>query len=168
MRTKLLVGALALLLSGCYGPFRLTSKLYDWNGKVGDKWANELVFLGLNVIPVYGFALLADAIAFNSIEFWGGKNPVAKHLKRGKQTAVLTRHGDRLRIDSFVQDRNYSTIVIEKGLDGLRALDGEGRLLMATRASEGELLVTDPSGHVLARKSSKGLEVLVGQTERHY
>lgn len=153
MQRKLLAGALAVMLSGCYGPFRLTQKLYDWNGKVGTKWANELVFLGLNVIPVYGFALLADGIVFNSIEFWGGQNPVsAKHLKEGNREAVLTRHGDRLRIDSFEAGRNYSTIVIEQGLEGLRAVDGDGRLLMASRSAGDEVLVTDPAGRVIARR----------------
>ena len=51
-----------LLLSGCYGPFYLTRKVYHWNGQVGDKWVNEAVFLLLSWAPVYGFATLFDAI----------------------------------------------------------------------------------------------------------
>jgi hypothetical protein len=27
-------------------------------------------------IPVYELALLCDGVVFNSIEFWGGKNPI--------------------------------------------------------------------------------------------
>ena len=38
------------------------------------KWANEAIFLGLNIIPVYGFAYLADIVVFNSIEFWTGES----------------------------------------------------------------------------------------------
>ena len=35
------------ILSGCYGPFRLTTKLHQWNGHVSNKkFVNELVFLG--------------------------------------------------------------------------------------------------------------------------
>src|SRR5688572_10232188 len=85
MRNKALSrGMIALLLvllpfamSGCLGPFNLTTDLHDWNSTASEeKWVNELIFLGLVIIPVYEFALLIDAIILNSIEFWGGKNPV--------------------------------------------------------------------------------------------
>ncbi len=36
----------------------------------------ELVFLGLIIIPAYGLFSFGDAIIFNSIEFWGGSNPI--------------------------------------------------------------------------------------------
>jgi len=61
---------------GCYGPFTLTKQLHHWNGQVGDKWVNEVVFIVFVIIPVYGVATLADAIVFNSIEFWTGNNPL--------------------------------------------------------------------------------------------
>jgi hypothetical protein len=63
--------------SGCFGSFNLTRKLYGWNKGVSDeKFVRELVFLGLNVVPVYSIAGLIDVIVTNSIEFWTGKNPV--------------------------------------------------------------------------------------------
>ncbi len=66
-----------LLGASCLGPNKAFNKLNDWNQKVTEnKWANEAVFLVLNIIPVYGFAYLADIVVFNSIEFWGGKNPM--------------------------------------------------------------------------------------------
>lgn len=66
------------LMTGCYGPFRLTSKLHDWNGQVSDKkFVNELVFLGLCILPAYELCVLGDGLIFNSIEFWGGNNPIA-------------------------------------------------------------------------------------------
>lgn len=79
MKKVILSIALAstLLLSSCLGSFRLTNKCYTWNKSIGDKWINELVFIGLTIIPVYDICLLADAIVFNSIEFWTGNNPVA-------------------------------------------------------------------------------------------
>ena len=73
--------ASTLLLSSCLGSFKLTNKCYTWNKSIGDKWINELVFIGLTIIPVYDICLLADAIVFNSIEFWTGNNPVAKNTK---------------------------------------------------------------------------------------
>lgn len=73
--------ASTLLLSSCLGSFRLTNKCYTWNKSIGDKWINELVFIGLNIIPVYDICVLADAIVFNSIEFWTGNNPIAKNTE---------------------------------------------------------------------------------------
>ena len=68
--------ALALFLSGCYGPFNLTRRLYQWNGQVQGKWEKEFMFLLLAWAPVYGLTVAGDAIVFNSMEFWTGKNPV--------------------------------------------------------------------------------------------
>ena len=66
------------ILSGCYGPFSLTTKLHQCNGNVSNKkFVNELVFLGLCILPAYELCCLGDALIFNSIEFWGGQNPVA-------------------------------------------------------------------------------------------
>jgi hypothetical protein len=69
------LAALALIAStGCVGKFRLFNTIADWNVKFDEeKWINELIFLGLNIIPVYGLSLFADALVFNSIEFWTGK-----------------------------------------------------------------------------------------------
>ena len=81
-RIKTLVAAFVLCCFvstsiSCYGPFRLTQKLHAWNGTLGDKWINELVFFALVVIPAYGLCTLGDAIIFNSIQFWTGSNPIA-------------------------------------------------------------------------------------------
>lgn len=66
-----------LLGASCLGPNKAFNKLNDWNQKVTEnKWANEAVFLVLNILPVYGFAYFADIVVLNSIEFWGGKNPM--------------------------------------------------------------------------------------------
>jgi len=99
MKTKTTVLSLilagAILLQGCYGSFVLTKKLYRWNGQVGEKWAQEFVFLGMNIIPIYGLAALADAIFANLVEFWSGKNPVAlKVIKDGDKMAVMKQNAD--------------------------------------------------------------------------
>jgi hypothetical protein len=76
MKKKLsgLAIAAALVCGACLGPNNTWNKLHDWNTKVTDsKWGNEAIFLGLNIIPVYGVCYLADIIVFNSIEFWGGE-----------------------------------------------------------------------------------------------
>lgn len=73
-----LLGAV-LLTTGCMGTFNMTQQLHNWNDTVFEnKWGNEAVFLGLCILPVYEFSLLADAWVFNSVEFWTGKNWIAK------------------------------------------------------------------------------------------
>ena len=63
--------------TGCYGSFMLTKKFYKWNGSVGNKWVQTIVFWAFNIIPVYGICAFVDAIALNVIEFWAGSNPLA-------------------------------------------------------------------------------------------
>lgn len=72
----LFVITLLFFNTACYGPFNLTKKLYEWNGNVGDKFTNELVFFAFLVIPVYEVTLFIDGVVLNSIEFWTGSNPV--------------------------------------------------------------------------------------------
>jgi len=66
----------ALFTTGCTGSFNLTRKVYNFHRSQTDKWSDELCFLLVVLIPVYSIATFADAIVFNSIEFWTGKNPV--------------------------------------------------------------------------------------------
>lgn len=84
MRRSKMTLALAIILSGsfmfssCVGSFTLFNRLVSWNQNVSDKFVNEVVFLALNIVPVYGVCYLADALVINSIEFWSGSNPMAK------------------------------------------------------------------------------------------
>lgn len=69
----ILAAALALGASSCLGPNPTFNDLNDWNQEVTDsEWGNEAIFLGLNIVPVYSLAYLADIVVFNSIEFWDG------------------------------------------------------------------------------------------------
>ena len=51
----------------------------EWNQGIGNKFVNELVFIALNIVPVYGVAYFADVVVLNTIEFWTGSNPVASN-----------------------------------------------------------------------------------------
>ena len=33
----ILIGGMSVAIGGCYGPFRLTSKLHHWNGQVSQR-----------------------------------------------------------------------------------------------------------------------------------
>ena len=78
MRQVAVMTALAVVASGCFGPFNLTRRVYRWNDTVSDdKWVKEGAFLLTGAfLPFYTFAVLGDAVVFNSVEFWGKKNPV--------------------------------------------------------------------------------------------
>lgn len=83
MKRKHLIAGLVLALSSalvstsCIGSFGLFNKVRVWNEDVGSKFVNELVFIGLWIVPVYEVCLAADFLVINSIEFWSGSNPVA-------------------------------------------------------------------------------------------
>jgi Domain of unknown function (DUF3332) len=81
MRTKrslVTVALLALLFvcTSCFGPFNASNRLHTWNREIENRWLGEAVYLPIRVFVVYNAAFLADAIIFNSIEFWGGDNPI--------------------------------------------------------------------------------------------
>lgn len=80
MKKTFLAAALAttMLAASCLGPNNAFNNLHHWNKNATDnKWANEGIFLVLTIIPVYGLFYLGDIVIFNSIEFWGGKNPIS-------------------------------------------------------------------------------------------
>ena len=73
----LIASFLTLSVSGCYGSFNLTKKLYNWNGTVGSKFANSAVMWVMMIVPVYGVAGFVDFVFLNVVEFWTGTNPMA-------------------------------------------------------------------------------------------
>ena len=96
----------AVVMNGCYGSFKLTRSLYDWNGTVGDKFVNELVFLAFVIVPVYGVATFVDAVVLNTIEFWGGGNPMG--MKEGeKEQKVVEIDGKTYRLTA---EKNKMTV----------------------------------------------------------
>ena len=78
--------SMSLMLSSCIGSFNLTNKVKDWNEGLGNKFVNELVFIGMHIIPVYPLTLLADGIVLNTIEFWTGDKVIANVGKTQKVT----------------------------------------------------------------------------------
>lgn len=68
-------------LTGCYGKFALTRKVYQINGQVSDKYLRSAVTWAFIIVPVYGVASFLDFVLFNTIEFWSGHNPVAEGEK---------------------------------------------------------------------------------------
>ena len=90
--------ASSMLFSSCIGSFKLWNNLKSWNQGVGNKFVNELVFIGLNIVPVYGIAYLADVLVLNSIEFWSGRSAMAensiKEVEGENGTYMVERRND--------------------------------------------------------------------------
>jgi len=162
---KRLIAVLCILLmslTACTGSFRLTGKVYDIHRSQSDKWVDELIFLGVVIVPIYGIAMLADAIVFNSIEFWSGKNPVT--AKTGVQEKVNENAGEkvvmhhdvetgRIEIRATTQDE---AIYLDRTENGIVVRNEKGDIIYKTqRDSDGTLSVLDANGNVLALKPSQ-------------
>jgi len=129
---SVLIVVLMISTVGCYGSFELTKKVYKWNGTIGDKWINEVAFLGLNIVPVYGIAAFIDALILNSIEFWTGKNPVTSSTD---QSIQIMKDGVALRVTATEEGAmvtDASGIVLARSVrtaDGVTVYDGQGNLV---------------------------------------
>lgn len=122
--------SLSLSLSACYGSFNLSKKLHRWNGQVSpDKFVTWLLFLGLVIVPVYEIALLADALVFNSVEFWTGENPVSPGvgiIREPDGAVIVEKQGVAVK---FVPADDGTILVYRDGeLVGHATADADGRL----------------------------------------
>ena len=64
--------------TSCIGPNNAYNSLASWNSTVTEnKYVNEVVFLGLHIVPAYPLFLVGDYLIFNSWEFWTGKNLIS-------------------------------------------------------------------------------------------
>ncbi|MBI2884655.1 MAG: DUF3332 family protein [Candidatus Omnitrophica bacterium] len=177
---RLAVGmAAALLVSGCYGPFQLTKRLHSWNGSVGDKWENEIVFLIMVIIPVYDIAVLGDALVFNTIEFWTGDNPMAKdvpqtstkRIARGDTEAIVTQVADASLRQVTIQPLHHgqaSEALVIKDVDGMTvAMDASGQVRYRVQTlADGRMVVTDADGRQVADGSAQEMQRLAASLPR--
>lgn len=98
--------------SGCFGGFNLTRNVWQFNRDVSpNKWVQELVFLGLVIVPVYAIASIIDAIFINSIEFWTGENPVT--VSTEPETRVVER-GDTRLVQTMTATPSEKVMVVEE------------------------------------------------------
>ena len=83
--------AISVLLTSCFGTFKLTTSVYDWNMSLGNDVAKELVFLVCS--PVYGICVFLDVFFLNTIEYWTGGNPMS--MEEGEEdTRLICHKGD--------------------------------------------------------------------------
>ena len=174
--------ALGLCVGGCYGPFNLTRRLYQWNGQVGDKWEKEIVFVLLTWLPVYELSMLGDAVVFNSMEFWTGKNPVdapskrtdvpqTKRVVRGTEEALLTYtprpDGAELLVQQFTKGQPAGTIRIAQRDGMTEGWSPEGKLLMIAQAlPDGGVVIRDAQGVSVASYSASEVQRVMDSAHR--
>jgi hypothetical protein len=82
-----------LVATNCYGGFVATKKVYSWNGGLGNKWVQSIVFWVMIIIPVYEVVALVDFLVLNTLEFWTGSNPMA--MKDGEVETQIVHNGGK-------------------------------------------------------------------------
>lgn len=181
-RFRTLILSVAVLTAGCYGPFNLTRRVHQWNGRMGhDKWEDEFLFLLLTWVPLYSVAALGDALIFNAFEFWGEPNPVEppraaaepviRRLVRGEAAAELTYvpgpDGGRLRVAVSRQGRPAGELQLERRGGRTIGTDAHGRaVLRATTFADGGLLIQDGQGQPVASYSREQVLALAHSQAR--
>ena len=142
MRRIIQLSLICLFLSGCVGKFNLVKRVYDFNSSVGDKWTNELVFLGLTIVPIYEIAIFTDALIVNSIEFWTGTNPVSVKVLDSDSRRVVMKHksDDSIYLTAFKSYKPEMEMILEKTDTGVVAKSAEGAVICRS--------VTDTAGGI--------------------
>lgn len=141
--------SLAMLLAftpACFGSFGLTRKVWGFNKDVStNKFVQELVYLALVILPVYQLASIGDALIFNTIEFWGGKNPVLSAADLKGDPVAVTRTEQGLRLD--VSTGSFQVAI---GGDFVEVRDARGGLVRRVAAVDGVAIATEADGRMRA------------------
>jgi hypothetical protein len=108
--------------------------VYNAHRSQSDKWADELIFLVCVLVPVYGIATFADAIVFNSVEFWTGENPIemSKVVKQGSEEVAMSKGADS-QIAVASKGSNFS---LERSDRGVTAKDSKGNVIFSSKTTE--------------------------------
>ena len=150
MKKLLVVLLMVTVLCGCFGKFQLTRNLYSWNKDVGNKWAQEVVFLLLAVLPVYEVVGIMDIVFFNTLEFWTGENPLeSRVIEQGDKKLVMNynQRRDLIEVKIFSCGKLMETIVLARSEKGVELLNSEGELLYSSCLDkEGGIRVSDARG----------------------
>ena len=126
-----------IMLTGCYGSNACFNKLHKWNGSLGNKWLNSIVyFLGFWIFPVYGICLwLVDGLVLNTVEFWTGSNPLAsgdsyyEKDAQGNSVAAVKNADGSMSVELTTAEGQKANLTLQRDENVVRALDEEGNLV---------------------------------------
>lgn len=142
----LLAGSMAVMSVGCFGSFELTKKVYKWNDSMSGKWVKELVFLVLNIVPVYDVAATIDVVILNTIEFWSGENPMMSSITTDDGTTVAFNKEKKETTITYGE----KTFVVSYENGKATVKDGEGNVLAyAVSEENGTMNLIAPDGKVI-------------------
>ena len=159
--TLLLVSFFA---TGCTGSFNLTRKVYNWHRQQDDKWLDEFGFLVCALLPIYGISTFADAIVFNSIEFWTGDNPVdgpmaAKSIQDGDNQATISYNKGNQQLT--IASAEKPTITVEKQGNMIVTKDTSGNVLSsAVINAQGQVVVLDQNMELVKTYSPQEFQAM--------
>ncbi len=166
------LAATALPSEGCIGSFTLTKKVFGWNQSLGSIVVQELVFLLMVIVPVYGTVVLIDAIVLNVVEFATGSNPLGSGPSTREvvltdgTTLRMTREGDALtaQLDGPTPiTRRFSWTE-----HGAEAYDGDGALLFRAEVDMlGGVAVSDGQGTLVAEYAPAEVQEAMARLETH-
>lgn len=144
MRRVIAIAAcICFFQTACFGSFAAVRSLYGFNKRLSnDKWVRELAFLGLTIIPAYTLFALGDILIFNSIEFWGGTNPIQADASKPVERTVMLADGSAAKLvregpASMRIESANGTFRIERTGTGFRLLDETGAQLSEVREADG-------------------------------
>lgn len=158
-KTKFFTLALCVMVlsTSCLGSFSAFNSLKDWNSQVSNnKFVNNLLFWGLNIIPVYPLFFLGDTLIFNVIEFWSGSNPIA--MEAGEvETQTIVKNGNTYEMTA---SKNNLKVTVIEGPDKGNSVDlfylpqekswnartPEGKVIKLSSMEEGFYMVYLPDG----------------------
>ncbi len=166
--SSILIAVLLTTAFGCYGSFQLINKVYKFNGGLGSKFVNELGFLVMVIVPVYGVAGFVDAVVLNTIEFWTGTNPMAQNngtrtisLPEGNLTMNNT---DGTYEFKQVVNGKVECVRVETHSGVTVAYDQSGKILARSeRNADGGVTVLDASGVTVSSLSKTQVESMVAE-----
>jgi hypothetical protein len=115
--------------SGCFGRFRATNAVYDFNKGVSDNGVvRSLVMIGMVIIPVYWVAFLVDAIVLNTMDFFNGNRVAATEtLPDGTKVMMAKIDADTVRVrhvDKQGKESSFDVVRVGDRAGFVRAADG--------------------------------------------
>jgi len=146
----------ASITTGCFGGFQATRAVYKFNKEIHkDKWVQEVVFLAMIIIPVYGIATLVDGVILNSVEFWSGKNPMVSA-------------GDQKFFDGKDGSYAVSTLKVDGSVDiQVVEANGDSHFVNITK-TDNQIIAKDAQGIVLAVRDIKDYSHFASVDEKSY
>jgi len=157
---SMLIVVLTIGLTGCFGNFAATRKVYEFNESFGDKWMNQVLFWVMNIVPVYKVATFADVVLFNTVEFWTGINPIAMNPseeiiryahQEGKTLKISIRHNQIIVED--MENPAEELKISYKALDKSWYYHSDNGMIRIAALSEDKADFFRPNGKTLTMKA---------------